>query len=737
MSQNCSFRLVGPAALTLLIAASAFGGTNPYLDRLPLRFEANTGQTDKQVRFYTKSSDYTLFLTGRESVLAAGKRTLRMSLRGGNPEPLVEGVNKLRSRSDYFLGNRPDRWTKGVPHYSRVAYRNVYPGIDLLYYGLERRVEHDFIVSPGSVPSRIHMQFSGADKMSLDAAGDLVMTLGREQVRQLKPVAYQEIGGERNSVEVSYRLLGKNEVGFSVGRYDASQPLVIDPVLVYSSYIGGSKTDVATAVAVDGDGYMWVAGYTYSVDFPITEANTIEDEEDDDENSGRDVFVAKFDPKLSGEDSLVYSTFLGGSADEEPSAIVAKDGFIYLCGTTYSSDMPWGGNAHDTDNNGSRDTFVYKLYPGDTGDNALWYGSTVGGAENEWAYGLAVDDAGKIYVTGTTVSETFPTTDNAYQTVNAIDDDEDTTYDAFLYVIDPSITDTTKDSLVYSTYLGGTSTDIATSVAIDAAGKAYITGYTLSSNFPISAEAYQTAAKGNGDIFIVRMDVSKTGTAALDYSTLFGASKFEMPYGIAIDAAGFVYVTGYTLSEDFPLTASSYQDSLKGTSDIFVSKFDFSALPGTLVYSSLFGGSNVDVPYAIALDETGRVFVTGYTYSADFPIAGEPIQSAKSSLSDAFAAVIDTSLSGTDALVWSSYFGGSSMDMGYGIAVDDADALYVAGYTKSKNLIVTDNAHKGWSDDFINGFFFKFDLKSGSSSTAEGSGEETNPASVTLLKSKN
>ncbi len=690
-------RPAGLLTLAFLLAAASFGGTNPYLERVPLRFEANTGQAAPEVRFYTRASDYSLGLTAGGSVLRMGNRSLRMSLAGSNPNPAIVGQSPLASRSAYYMGNRPELWRRDVPHYSQVRYREVYPGIDLVYYGRERRVEHDFVVSAGSNPAGIRMRFHGADRVALDASGDLVLHAGREQARQLKPVAYQEIAGVRRPVEACYRILGRNEIGFSLGAYDPSRPLVIDPVLVYSSYLGGTGIDVATAVAVDSAGYVWVAGSTSSTDFPAAGAPI-----DAEFNAKYDIFVAKFDPNVSGAPSLVYVTYLGGADTDEVRAMVERDGFLYLAGSTVSTDFPLAGESARTSNAGDRDTFVVMLHPSDGGGDALWYSSYVGGADTDFALGLAVDASRQVYVTGYTESTDFPLSTDRLQGSNRGG------YDAFFYIIDTKVAG--SGGLWYSTYLGAGGTDVGTAVAVESSAKVLIAGYTTSEDFPLGWNPLQPTAGGKGDIFLTRLDLSKPGLDALEYSTFYGGSDLDVPYAMVIDPSGAVCLTGYTLSADFPVTGAALQATSGGATDAFVARFDLKQEPGTVLYSSYLGGSADDMAYGLAVDAKGRFHIAGYTHSGNFPTSGQELQRVFGEPPDAFAAVIDPSLTGASALLWSAWLGGDRTDAAYAVAVDAAGGMYVVGGTESTSITVTPGAYQGVKSSYSDGFLVKIDV---------------------------
>ncbi|HSB15557.1 MAG TPA: SBBP repeat-containing protein [Bryobacteraceae bacterium] len=492
---------------------------------------------------------------------------------------------------------------------------------------------------------------------------------------------------DRLPLEILGERPGRNEAGLA-------------PSLAYASYIGGTGTDVVTAVAADADGFLWVAGYTTSTDLPVTATAVAAASK-----GGRDAFVIKLDPRASGLSSLVYATYLGGAGDEEPVAMVVRGNMVFLAGSTSSTDFPTAGNRYKDTNSGRRDSFVVKINTAVGGTAGLLYSSYVGGENYEYAYGLAVDSNERMYVTGYTTSTTsFPVTANPLQASNRGG------YEAFLYVIDPNLG--TGSSLVYSTYFGGSSTDIATGIALDASGKVYLTGQTMSDNFPVTGAAYQTGYHGKGDIFITRLDLTKSGLAGLDYSTYFGGGNFETAYGIAIDPAGNVCLTGYTMSSDFPVTPTAYQQSFGGLADVFVAKFDFTAAPGTMLYSTYLGGVGADIAYALSVGAAGRIYVTGYAYSGGFPSAGPPLQEGSSGINGAFLSAVDTSASDAASLLLSTHFGDGGT-VGYGLAADGAGSLHVAGLTISTALPVTEGALSTVPRGATDGFVMKVDLSEG------------------------
>ena len=594
---------------TILTQKKAF--LNTYL-RAPLQFEVNQGQADRQVQFLSRGPGYSLFLTSSKAVLSlkspAGKEaTLEMVVAGSDRSITVSGIEPSAARSNYFRGNDPAQWRTNVPEYGKVQYRQLYPGIDLTFYGNQRRLEYDFVVAPGADPHKIRLQFQGMNRMRLDREGGLHLQTAGGEVRLDRPALYQEnADGSRVTVQGSFAM-ERHEVLFTVGDYDKSRPLVIDPVLSYSTFLGGSNNQndlndgksgsYLSGIAVGADGSVYVTGLTSSTDFP-TSVGTSQTAL----GGGVDVFVTKFNP--SGT-ALSYSTYLGGSSNDFSDGIaIDSSGNAYITGSTSSSNFPTTTGTIQTSAPTSNCGFVTKLNPA---GNALVYSTYLGGSVVTELTAIAVDSNGNAYVTGLD-NKGFPTTAGAFQTTvpgqeNAV---------VAKLAVDGK-------TLVYSTYIGGEKADIPRGIAVDALGNAYIAGYTNSVHFPIlpAVGALQPAignTDGTNDAFVSK--INSTGTALL-YSTYLGGSGRDEAYAIAVDSAGSAYVTGLTASTNFP-TASPLQSALGGTTagdvDAFVAKLSSSGT--SLVYSTYLGGGNPDFGEGIAVDSLGDAYVAGVTGSS-------------------------------------------------------------------------------------------------------------------------
>jgi hypothetical protein len=660
--------------------------------KLPLSFEANQGQTDPRVKFISRGNGYSLSLTSNEAVLAlsggqarsdaeAGKSAsepgsesrdlkatvLRMKFAGAKAQPQVSGEGELPGKVNYFIGSDPQKWRTNVPTFGRVRYRDVYPGIDLAWYGKQRQLEYDFIVAPGAAPDAISLEFEGAERIEVDARGDLVLHTDGGQIRQHRPIIYQEVSGVRQEIPGGYTLQGRNQVGFQVGAYDATAPLVIDPVLVYSTYLGGAFT-VGEGIAVDPAGNAYLCSST-SAGLP-----TVGPFQGNFGGGPRDAFVAKLN---AAGTALVHSTYLGGNDDEQGVGVALDaSGNVYAVGITNSSNFPTKNAFQPTQGSASTHGFIAKLDPTKTGADQLVYSTYLGGNQGALASGIAVDSAGNAYATGSTTSTDFPLTAGAFQT--AIRGNGD------IFVIK---LDSAGSSALYSTLLGGSERDINGRIAVDPSGNIYINGHTDSANFPTTANAFRPAHASDGglrDAFVAKLNPAASGVGQLVYSTFLGGNGNDESYGLSLDSSGAVYVTGSTESTDFP--GAALPGMVGGGHAVFLTKLNPSGSgDGSRIYSALLGGSGNDYGNAVAVDTAGNAYVTGFTESANFPTVN-PAQQTLSGPMDAF--VLKLNAAGS-AIVYSTYLGGSLDDSGLGIAVDSDGNAFVTGQTRSQNFPTT------------------------------------------------
>jgi len=632
----------------------------------------------------------------------------------------LQPSDQLSSHTNYFLGNSPRLWRTNVPNFAQVRVDNLYPGIDLVYQGARGSLEYDFVLHPGADPRAIAFQLGGADSAGIDHSGDLVLYAFGDEVRWRAPQLYQERDGTRRPVKGAFEVSGRR-VRFRVGEYDHSRPLVIDPSLGYSSFLGGSANEVARQVATDSQGNVYLIGSTTSTNLPILGGFRAE------LGGTADAFVAKF----SAAGKLVYLSYLGGSQlDIGTSLAVDAAGDIYVTGMTRSYDFPVTEGAYQSQYAGSGgnaceaagDAFVTKIDPSGSG---LVYSTYLGGRLDDLGSAVAIDAAGNAYVTGYTLSLNFPVTEGAYQTsfhgsggqhnkpvcngVNqAVPQPWFVTGDAFVTKLNPSGT-----GLVFSTYLGGSLDDFALSLALDSSNNVLVGGFTLSQNFPVTAGAPDSAFGGSeiqnefftsGDGFITKLSASGS---SLIYSTYLGGSGDDAVTSIYSAADGSAWVTGFTSSLNFPVTSNAIQSKYGGyydlpflIEDLVGDAFATQINPaGTAVsYSTYLGGSNNDMGTSIAVDSAGLVYVVGFADSTNFPVTADAIQPRFAGdggqapyfvYGDGFVSVIDPLAS---RLVFSSYFGGSEDDQFWGLALDGAGGLWATGNTLSSNFPVTPNA---------------------------------------------
>jgi hypothetical protein len=682
-----------------------------------VRFEANRGQTDSKVKFVSRVGGYTLFLTETEAVWVmpgekttrpnsrAGKReraaVLRMKLAGSNATPSVEGLDALPGGSNYLLGSDSSRWLSDVPAFSKVQYKSVYPGVDVVYYGGEGRLEYDFRVAAGADPRAVKLKFEGARSTRVDAkTGDLLLRVGRRELRQHAPLAYQQAGGARRVVPSRYRVARGGEVSFELGEYDARLPLVIDPAvsLAYGAFVGGGSYDSARDMHVGADGSVWIAGVTGSLDFPAT-AGAAQPASND--GIFGDAFVAKLNP---AGDALLYATYLGGTQSDDAQALALDAaGNVYLTGYTTSPDFPTTPGAFQSAPARLQDVFVVKLNPSSGGANSLAYSTLLGGTYSDFGMDIAVDGAGRVHVVGSTNSVAFPTR-NAFDPTYS-SGQNNSGDDAFVLTLNPA--GAGPSDLLYSTYLGGTPQDYALGVVLDQSGHTYVTGYTSSNDFPVTAGAYDTvrgdATQGVGsDSFVMKFDTAASGAASLLYSTFVGGNNSDEARDITLDSAGNVYVAGQTFSPDFPTTPGAAQTAFGGgiisgtiRADAFVTKLDINQ-PGAsaLLYSTYLGGTYAgDVAYAVAVGQTGDIYLTGRTDAADFPVTCTGVPALNQG--GPFITRIDPTASGADALVYSSFFSGTSgVDTAFAVSVDSSNNVYLAGSAYSTDFPSTAGGYR-------------------------------------------
>jgi hypothetical protein len=667
--------------------------------KLSLYFIRNGGEADKRVMYYERGAGHatsfardgvylglTRLQNGAPSGQTALTETIKLGLLNANSRPKIVAEGRQAGRVNYFLGNDATKWQAGNATYEAVRYRNMYPGVDVRYYGNNSQIEYDVIVQPGADPECVQFQYQGIKGLTVTAAGELDIQLANGNIFQKKPYIYQVIGGKRVEVGGGFQLRrskdGKYAYGFQVAAYDTTRELVIDPTLVYSTYLGGGGADIGYGIAVDSAGYAYITGVTSSTNFPVVlgsahplYAGAVQGML----GGGYDVFVSKLSPMGN---ALMYSTYLGGTGDEYGLDIaVDAGGNAFITGKSNSSNFPvvlalvnplYAGAVQGT-LGGGYDAFVTKLNPTGT---SLMYSTYLGGTGSDLGFGISTDAAGNAYVAGWTDSADFPVTTGVVQGVSGGG------ADAFVTEVNP-----TGTAWVYSTYVGGTGNDSAYGIAVDTSGSAYITGQTSSTDFPVTSGVVQGAPVGGADAFASKLNTTAT---ALTYSTYLGGTAADSGSDIAVDASGNAYITGQTASTDFQVTSGVVQGVPGGGGDAFASKLNSTA--AALAYSTYLGGSAADSGSGIAVDASGNAYITGQTASTDFQVTSGVVQGVPGGGGDAFLTKLSPDGS---ALGYSTYFGGGAEDVGNAVAVDAAGSAFTTGYTLSANFPVTAGAGQG------------------------------------------
>lgn len=703
-------KIIGLAILGLTVWQVAAQSASPF-GRLPLWFEpVQAGQFiahGGSATFVVSPHGTEFNLARKDGQTASG----RLQFVGANPAARIFGQSQLAGRVNYLLGNDPAAWRAGLPTFARVRLTEIYPGVDVVFYGNQQELEYDFNLAAGVDPSVIKLQFSGAQKLSVDSQGDLRIQYAGGQMVQHAPVVYQTVAGRRELVAANYQVLGRETVGLALHDYNARLPLVIDPILSYSTYYGGNYGETPWAVALNlTDGSVYVAGQTFSTTFtngiPFSTPDAYQTAYQGGKQAG-DAFVARFD---NSGTNLIYATYLGGSGDDAAYGLaVDSTGNAFIAGATISTNFPTknplpGGNKIS----GSPDPTL-KIYPTDvfvaeldpSGTN-LMYSTYLGGDRADAAYGLALDSANNILLTGFSYSTNFPVTTNAFQLHPAC---SNTVVNANAFISEIAAGGA---SLKYSTYLGGTNYDVAKAIAFNN-DRVFVAGYTWSTNFPnlnhLPGFDYLNGRtnKNNygSDAFVAGFATSLTNWTLL-YSTLLGGSNVDAATSIAATADGSAYVSGYTTSTNFPYTTTNVpylsepflrtnKNYVLATNGTLTQITWDGAHPG-IGFSTMFGGRGVNVANGVALDPDGNVYVVGSATCTNFPVTTNNISGYLSATnssqknknySDAFIMAFNTNAT---ALLYSAYLGGRERDYGNAIAVDPVGNAYIVGQTLSTNF---------------------------------------------------
>jgi hypothetical protein len=662
---------------------------------LPVEFEENQGQHDPAIRYLARARGYQMYLTSDGPVIVFSRSkpsddvkrsAIQMRFGGANETPELVGQERSEHKTNYFVGDHPSDYRTDIPNYARVLYRQVYPGIDVAFYGRNGAVEYDLLLRPGADPGRIEMDFAGAEKLELDASGDLLIHTGAGVLTQHRPAVFQERDGAREAVAADYRVVDGNKVRLQVASYDPGRTLTVDPILSYSTYIGsfnGGSSDLR-GVAVDPAGNAYVVGTTAATDWPVASAYQSS------RAGANDIVVAKINPQGTG---LVYSTYLGGRNSNSSANAISIDasGNAYIAGTTTSNSYPTTKNVFSGAINGGG-AVVTKLNAAGNGLVFSTYLKNAGGTP----YGVASDSSGNVVVAGTTRSGTLTTTSGALQTTTGA------TTTGFISKLSP-----TGSALVFSTYLGGSVNDNVNGLALDPSGNIYVTGDTASNNFPVTAGAFQSTTPGPHPAFVAK--INPTGTTML-YGTFLGGNSFDMGLAIAVDAGGRAFVTGNTESVDFPIrNGRGWGVSNPNFSVSFISVLN--ADGAGLYWSTLFGGNGcltstvtsctyygwMDRGMGIAVDSSGtNVYAVGFLSSIEGVNLYDPIQSVLNGSSDAFVVHLQQ-----DALTpnlfntrYATRLGGTSGDVANAVAIDGQGNVYVVGGNNAGS------ANGGLSGDF-------------------------------------
>jgi hypothetical protein len=732
---------IGGLALGLLVLPAPAAQPVALPANLPLYFEASQGQANVPAQFIARGLNYQFLIAPTEAQIVLRQTTaesavVRMQFVGANAQAPVSGDAELPGKINHLTGNDPAQWRVGLAMFAKVRVGGLYPGVNLVYYGNQQQLEYDFDIAPGANPRVIAMHFDGVDKISINPQGELILSLAGGKIRQPKPVIYQTVDGVRKEIAGGYQLVDTHTVAFAVGQYDHSQPLIIDPVLSYSTYFGGSAGDTAYAVALDASGNVYITGQTFSKEFSTTNAFSTPGAYQTNFAGGKltgDAFVFKL---YASNGVPAYITYLGGSDDEVATCLaVDNNGNAFIAGYTDSTDFPVSTNVIQKTIGGAFrpsygsypvDAFVAELDPS---GGILIYSTYLGGSGVDGAYGIAVDAADNAYITGFTSSTNFSVTNAiAYHLAGGTNTvlDHLACTNSIYFNVNAFVAKIASNgtSLVYSSYFGGNNFDEGRGIAVDTnTGCVYVTGFTASTNFPTANAVVQELVWANVvgtnqtsitnslngyllnscltnktsrfDAFVAKFD--STGTNLL-YSTYLGGANNDVANGIAVDTNGAAYVTGWTVSTNFPNTLGTSIPGLHSfvatntslgfpATNVFLTKIITNGTSQAVIaWSAVFGGKGADIGYGVAVDPAGEVFVTGSASSTNFPTFNIPtlMRYTNSGKSDAFVIAFNTNAT---ALLYSAYLGGKDNDYGYGIAVSPNGDAYVVGQTLSTNFL--------------------------------------------------
>ena len=653
--------------------------------RLPIIFEPNEGQAAPGVRFLSRQGGLLTLILDNEIVLLPSRRgkprehtatdvPLRIRFDGGRARAGAEGLEPTGGVSNYYRGRDRSRWQEGVPHYRRVILREVYPGIDVAFHGDTGRFEFDFEVAPGAAPDKVLLAVDGATGLELSESGDVRVLTARGEVRLRRPAVYQWTENERVEIPAAFEVLSDDRLAFEIGLYDETRPLVIDPIVEYATFLGGTQNDRINAATVDADGNAYVTGSTDSFSYPARDGfDTIY-------GAFLDVIVTKMNSEGNG---LLFSTYLGGDDSEAGHAItLGAEGMVYVAGHTESVsgdtfEFPTTEGAFDDTLGGVRDAWVAQI---DTDAGTLVFSTLLGGPRDDSAYAIRVDDSGNVHVAGETTGS-FPTTGGAYDRVY-----DGGGSDLFYVKLDPA-----GSAMLYSTYLGASGQERAPTMQLDHEGNAYLAGITDSIDLRTTPGVLQPDRAGGTDIFVLKTDTSGDPP---EFWTYLGGNRDEGQVSFVLDAARNMYITGFTEGFAFPVTADALFPTVAGLRDAFIVKLDMTA--SEVLYGTFIGGGGIDSGTSLALDHEGSILFAGTTASMDFPVTADADDPTPSGGQDVFIAKLTSS---GDRLLYSSYFGGGNklFVAASSLFLDSSEKTVVAGtfeFTGSEDFPTTLNAFR-------------------------------------------
>ncbi|MGP0076111.1 MAG: SBBP repeat-containing protein [Bryobacteraceae bacterium] len=641
-------------------AGFAAAETNPIqiLTKAPLRFEPSDPASGNAAKFIARGARFHFEFSADQAILRSGKKDVRLSFDGANRAARIEGSQLLGSTTNLYLGNDPSKWRHAVPNYGRVEVAELYPGIDLAYYGNGGELEYDLTVNPGANPRTIRFRLDGSGLI------------------QKHPVAYQTgPDGSRHLVASSYQKNADGSYGFRLGAYDRSRALVIDPVLVVAQYIAGTYENIAYGIGHDANGLVYIGGTTESTNLPLVGTPY-----QSTAGGGQDLFLAIVNPKLSGSAQVIYVTYIGGTLDETFGAMsVSATGDVFMTGSTESGNFPMVNAAQSTvgGTSGAADAFVLRL----SSSQALTYSTYFGGSETDTGTAISVAPNGWIWIAGNTQSTDLPIAGSGFQ------DSLIGTQNMFIAGFDTA--NSGSATLLYAIYIGGTHWDEAYGVVAAADGTVWLAGGTYSPNIWIQGNAtqgypYQGLYGGDGDAYVAHINPALKGLNALLYSSFLGGSATDEATSLVLDPSGRVILSGYTLSSNFPVTSNAFQTKYGGNTDAFIAILD--TVKGQLVYSTYFGGSEPDAAMDLKEDSTGALYVSGYTESAGLPSTSGALQSRYDDSVDAFGLKLDPSKAGAAGIDYFTYLGSDGTQVAYGVDFDSSGNIYLAGYSSSNIL---------------------------------------------------